>query len=75
VEAAKTACELEAWKVWYCLGTLGAAYAESGDFQQAINYQKRAMSMPGVTVPDRADAEKRLSLYQQGRPYHDPAKR
>jgi tetratricopeptide (TPR) repeat protein len=75
VEAAKTACELEGWKTWYCIGTLGAAYAEAGDFQQGIIYQRRAMSMPGLTDIDRRDAEKRLELYQQGKAYHEPAKR
>lgn len=75
VEVAKTACELEGWKTWYCVGTLGAAYAELGDFQQAINSQKRAMNMPGPTDKDRTDAEKRLDLYQQGKPYREPAKR
>ncbi len=75
VEAAKRACDLEAWKSWYCVGTLGAAYAESGNFEQAIKYQKQALNMPGLTDSDRADAEKRLVLYQQGKPYHEPAKR
>jgi tetratricopeptide (TPR) repeat protein len=75
VEAAKRACELEAWKTWYCIGTLGAAYAESGDFHQAVDFQNRAMNMPGFADSDRADAEKRLILYRQGKPYHEPAKR
>jgi tetratricopeptide (TPR) repeat protein len=75
VEAARRACELEAWKTWYWIGTLGAAYAESGDFQQAIEYQKRAMNMSGLTDSDRSDAQKRLALYQQGKPYHETAKR
>jgi tetratricopeptide (TPR) repeat protein len=75
VQAARTACELEAWKSWYCIGTLGAAYAESGDFQQAISFQKRAMKMPGLTDSDRADAEKRIDLFQQGKPYQERVKR
>jgi tetratricopeptide (TPR) repeat protein len=75
VEAAKKACELEGWKTWYCIGTLGAAYAESGDFERAISFQKQAMKMPGVTDSERADAEKRLILFQQGKPYHEPAKK
>ena len=75
VEAARRACELDAWKTWYCIGTLGTAYAESGDFNQASNFQKRAMEMPGLTDSDRADAEKRLALFKLGKPYHEPVKR
>lgn len=75
VGAAKTACELEAWKTWYCVGTLGAAYAESGNFEQAIKYQKQVIHMPGLTDSDRADAEKRLALYQQGKKYHEPVQK
>ena len=32
VEVAIEACELTRWKEAYCLETLGAAYAEAGDF-------------------------------------------
>ncbi len=69
VELALKACELTQWKRWNCLGTLGAAYARTGDFAQAIKYQTEAMSMEGVTEENRAEAQQRLILYQQGKAY------
>ena len=74
VEAAKTACELVKWKTWYCVGTLGAAYAEMGDFDRAIAYQKQALSMTGPSDQDRAEAEGRLTLYHQLKAYHESLK-
>jgi hypothetical protein len=48
-----------------CVGTLGATYAEIGDFIQAIKYQSQAMSMEGVTEKERAEAQQRIDLYKQ----------
>lgn len=60
-----------AWKKSNYIGTLGAAYAEVGNFAQAIKYQIQAMNMEGVAEKDRIEAEQRLYLYQQGKPYHE----
>ncbi len=72
IENAGKACELADWKDYRYLGTLAAAYAEAGDFQQAIKRQKEAIDL----LPEdkrlvlQANYEKRLKLYVSGKPYH-----
>ena len=58
-------------KSWFCISTLGAAYAEVGDFEKAVKYQKQALSMFGATGKDQSDEQQRLTLYEQKKPYHE----
>ncbi|MGH7990463.1 MAG: tetratricopeptide repeat protein [Limisphaerales bacterium] len=70
VEAATKACDLSEWKKWNHVGTLGAAYAEADDFAQAIKYQTQSMNMEGISEKYRIEAQQRLDLYKQQKPYH-----
>jgi hypothetical protein len=45
VTYATKACELSEWKEANFIGTLAAAYAEVGDFDAAIKYQRQAMDI------------------------------
>lgn len=74
VELATKACELTQWKSWFCVATLGAAYAEAGDFEKAVKYQKQALSMFGATGKNQNDEQQRLALYEQKKPYHEVLK-
>src|SRR5262249_6387826 len=51
------------------LDSLAAAYAETGDFQQAITWQERAVAL----APDQAKAMflPRLELYRQRKPFRE----
>ena len=72
VEQASKASELTNWKKAHCVGTLAAAYAEAGDFDSAVKQQKKAIDL--LTDEEeklRADFEKRLKLYQSGKPYRE----
>lgn len=70
VEYATKACELTAWKDSRSLDTLAAAYAEAGDFDKAVEWQKKGMDLaPAVW---KADFETRLKLYQEKKPYREP---
>lgn len=71
VAAARKACELTQWKMWQCLGTLAAAYAEAGDFAQAVKYQQQALAEPKLSANERADETARLQLYQAGKPFRE----
>lgn len=68
LEFAKRACELSLWKNAYCLGTLAAAYAETGNFEEAIKWEKRCIAI-GLPEKDRRHAREELELFKQGKPY------
>lgn len=67
IDLGKQACELTKWKdAWY-LDSLAAAYAETRDFDQAIEWQEKAVKIdPTIGV-----FKERLSLYKSGTPYHE----
>ena len=73
VESAKTACTLTDWKQPSFLDTLAAAFAESGDFENAIKWQSKAIEL--ATDPaEKHELQSRLKLYQDKKPYrqHGP---
>jgi len=66
------ACELSHWKDWRIIDTLAAAYAEQGDFEQAIKYQKRVLGTGGSSKDDKI--KNHLTFYEQHVPYRELAK-
>jgi tetratricopeptide (TPR) repeat protein len=66
---AKRACELSGWKDPYCMGTLAAAYAETGNFQEAIRWEAKCIES-GLPDKDLKQAHELLDLYLQKKPYH-----
>jgi tetratricopeptide (TPR) repeat protein len=68
--AATKACELTSWKQPHYLATLAAAYSETGDFDNAIQCQQRAISLLGKTDPAGAEFRRMLARYQARKPYH-----
>jgi len=73
VELALKACELSEWKDWGIIDTLAAAYAEQGDFDQAIKYQKQVLET-GKSSKDYDKIKHHLALYEQHTPYREVAK-
>jgi tetratricopeptide (TPR) repeat protein len=71
VEKATRACQITRWKEPYPLDTLAAAYAEIGNFNNAVIYEKRALSMSSILGTERSKMETRLKLYQQHQPYRE----
>jgi serine/threonine-protein kinase len=70
VEYAKKACELDKWKSGMLIATLAAAHAETGDFDEAIKWQKKVVEK----APDdrcKAWAQRRLELFERGLPYRE----
>lgn len=70
LDAAKRACEQEGCKEFGGLELLAAAYAETGDFDAAIKYQKQALAAKGSPAEMRENMASTLRLYEQHRPHH-----
>jgi tetratricopeptide (TPR) repeat protein len=73
VEHATRACELSEWKIPGYVDTLAAAHAEAGDFDRAVAFQKKALAFPDLNEAGRKEWQERLRLYEQMKPYRDPA--
>jgi serine/threonine protein kinase/Flp pilus assembly protein TadD len=70
VENATKACERTNWKNHEYISTLAAAYAEAGDFDDAIKWQKKAVDLLTEEQSSwhRTEYQSRLKLYQAGKP-------
>jgi tetratricopeptide (TPR) repeat protein len=73
VELALKACELSQWKDWSIIDTLAAAYAEEGDFERAIKYQKQVLQI-SKSSNELEKIKEHLVLYEQHRPYREVTK-
>jgi tetratricopeptide (TPR) repeat protein len=71
VDHAKKACELTDWKKPDYLATLSAAFAESGDFQEAIKWLTKALEAPELPKFRDKEYRKRLKMFQEGIPYRE----
>jgi serine/threonine-protein kinase len=69
VDYAKKACELTDWKKPDYLATLSAAFAESGDFKEAIKWQTKALEAPELEQDKDTEYRQRLKMFQEGKPY------
>lgn len=75
VAYAQRACELTNQGEPFFLGTLAAAYAETGDFPKAIATAQKAMDIANQAGrPDLAQRNEELvKFYRSGQPYRDTA--
>lgn len=71
IEAATKACEITEWKASPYLVALGAAYAESGDFESAIDWEKKAQAIGGTDPAFIRQSQERLNLYRLRQPYRE----
>ena len=74
VEAATKACVLANWTRWEWIDTLAAAFAETGNFDQAVSYEKKAMGMDGVSKSEHKNMQHYLLLYKRQQPNHEGQK-
>ncbi|MEY2537065.1 MAG: hypothetical protein QOG67_805 [Verrucomicrobiota bacterium] len=73
IAEATKACQLTKWANWRQIDTLAAAYAEAGQFGDAVKYQQDALRKAGADKEVSA-ATARLQLYQEKKPYRDEPK-
>jgi tetratricopeptide (TPR) repeat protein len=69
VRDARRACELTGWSDPDCIDNLAAACAESGQFEEAVRWQSKALEFPTFRGPSRENALARVKLYQGRQPY------
>ena len=72
VEDAKKACELSGWNDSYSLDVLAAAYAETGDFANAVQWQTKAIER--ISPAAKTKLAQRLDLYEHHKPYREAMK-
>ncbi len=69
LEHANKACQLTDWSDYRSLDTLAAAYAETGDFEQARKWQEHCIAMKSLPAESVDDYKSRLALYQDKKPF------
>jgi tetratricopeptide (TPR) repeat protein len=70
---ASRAYQLSGGKEWSYSDTLAAAYAESGDFKQAVAWETKAIELAKDAASKQA-CRARLELYKSRKPYRDEPK-
>src|SRR4026209_1816417 len=68
VKDAKAACSIVVWKDEHMIDTLAAAYAETGDFNSAVQYVSQALAVKGISPDSTKLFQRHLALFQQRKP-------
>jgi len=74
IRAGTKACELRRWKDSASIDTLAAAYAETGNFDQAVKLQQQALQVRSIAPDRRQSMQERLASYQKHKPYRQSPK-
>ena len=76
VRLAKRACEITGYQITVMVGTLAAAYAEAGRFDEAVATGQKACALASELGETNllARNQELVALYQTHQPYHEPAK-
>ena len=68
-ELAVKGCQLTEYKDWNRLDTLSAAYAEAGDFDQAVEWVQKTMKLAPENQQEQL--KKKEALYKSKKPYRE----
>ena len=68
VKDAKAACSIVAWKDEDMIDTLGAAYAETGDFDSAVRYAQQALAIKNISPRVAKRIQGHIALFQRHKP-------
>ena len=72
IELANKACDVTQYKKPHILSTLAAAYAEMGDFENAIKWSNKAVELGEEDLKDQIEQLKNeLKHYQEGKPFRE----
>jgi tetratricopeptide (TPR) repeat protein len=67
VELAMKACEISGWSDSNNIDTLAAAYAEVGDFESAMKYANKAITLD----PNDDELKQHLALFKDHKAFHE----
>ena len=70
---ATQACRMTGYKKDFMLSTLAAAYAESGDFDNAVKWSSKAVELGAENKEYGASLKKELASYQAKKPWREPS--
>lgn len=75
VHVARQACHAHEQPPAACLDTLAAAWAEAGQFEEAVATARKALEAATASgqEPLAGQIRQRLRLYEQRQPFHEPA--
>src|SRR5437763_4225341 len=65
VKDAKAACSIMIWKDEHMIDTLAVAYAETGDFNSAVQYAAQALAVKGILPDSTKLFQQQLAWFQQ----------
>lgn len=71
LEAARKRCQPSNYFNYFCLDLLAVAYAEVGDFDQAVSYETQALEKAPPHGPRFLKMKKRIELFKQHQPYRE----
>lgn len=73
VEMATKACELTDYKQAHILSTLAAAYAESGNYKEAVKWSKKSVELgkTGANQEIQEALAKELESFEKGKPWRE----
>jgi tetratricopeptide (TPR) repeat protein len=72
VEYATQACELTSWRVGNYIDTLAAAYAEIGNFTEAVRWEEKSLQDAAFAASRGGEAARaRLELNRASKPYRE----
>jgi tetratricopeptide (TPR) repeat protein len=68
IKDAKAACSILLWKDENTIDTLAGAYAETGDFDSAVQYASQALTIQDISPADSKRIRRHLESFQQHKP-------
>ena len=71
IELAEKACELTEWKEAHIISTLAAGHAETGDFEKAREFSKKAVDASDTSDEVKKQLESELASYEEGKPWRE----
>ncbi len=69
IDYASKAGELADWKRYHAYAVMAAGYADTGNFPEAIKWQKKCLEFRGLSAEDRIIGNDCLAHYEKGEPY------